>query len=315
MHSFDRLSASLLVRSSLRSLRLAFVFTLLAILTGIAPSHAQAQGGPQLKITRAQVDTNNQQLIIVGQNFAAGSAVTLQGQALAVVSQTPTQIIASLPPNLSPGTYLLEVARGQAQGQSDTFNVTIGAVGPPGPAGPAGQQGPPGPPGEQGPPGQPGEQGPPGERGDPGAQGAPGPAGPAGPTGPAGPSGPPGPAGPPGPPGTGFLNVYDTGWVAFSQGQSRTFTHNLGTTKMMVKVYFATSASGASMQEVMTTFYNFPEGIHDPRAGAIVKAITATQFILQTGDRGIQNLIDSPAGTGVARATSGYLRVIAIALP
>jgi hypothetical protein len=106
-----------------------------------------------------------------------------------------------------------------------TFDMTLGAEGPPGPqgergpagppgaTGPAGPAGPPGPPGEDGapgpagPPGEDGAPGPAGPPGPPGEDGAPGPAGPAGPpgeTGPAGPAGPrgeQGPAGPAGPPG------------------------------------------------------------------------------------------------------------------
>ncbi|NND60893.1 MAG: collagen-like protein [Gammaproteobacteria bacterium] len=92
----------------------------------------------------------------------------------------------------------------------DEYDLTLGAVGPQGPAGPIGPQGPQGDAGPAGPKGDQGLAGPPGPQGDPGPtgpQGDPGPVGPQGAQGNTGPAGPPGPkgdmgnAGPPGPQG------------------------------------------------------------------------------------------------------------------
>jgi hypothetical protein len=83
--------------------------------------------------------------------------VSLGSHVLAVVSYNSTQISASLPAGLKPGTYDLAVA---AMGAAN-FDVTIG-IGTPGPAGPGGPAGP---------------AGPAGATGAPGPQGAPGPAG------------------------------------------------------------------------------------------------------------------------------------------
>lgn len=109
----------------------------------------------------------------------------------------PRQIIASLPPNTEPGSYLLVVRRaavtpGPDAERVDEFWVTLGAEGVEGPEGP---MGPPGPQGAQGP------SGPPGPQGVAGPQGALGPQGPSGPTGAVGPAGPAGATGPQGPQG------------------------------------------------------------------------------------------------------------------
>lgn len=170
-------------------------------------------------ITRVEVIETGKvptSLVITGSNFDA-PAVQLQGSALAVTSNTATQINASLPSGLVPGTYLLSVTQGS---KTEFFNVAVGEEGPVGPQGPQGEQGPTGRQGETGPRGAVGPQGPAGltgPKGDTGAQGATGPAGPkgdAGPqgatgarglTGPQGPAGPQGPVGPQGPTGPGTV--------------------------------------------------------------------------------------------------------------
>jgi hypothetical protein len=86
-----------------------------------------------------------------------------------------------LPPD---GDYLLNVAKGNGQSQSDEYDLTIGAVGP---EGSQGEQGKIGPQGEQGKIGPQGEQGKIGPQGEQGKLGPPGPQGEQGPTGPAGP--------------------------------------------------------------------------------------------------------------------------------
>jgi Collagen triple helix repeat (20 copies) len=109
---------------------------------------------------------------------------------LIVTQQTPTQIIANLPPGLLPGDYVLTVSLGKGNGDgSNTADsvVTIGALGPTGPTGATGPQGS---------PGQTGLIGPTGATGANGAAGAIGPTGPQGNVGPAGATGSQGQTGP-----------------------------------------------------------------------------------------------------------------------
>lgn len=176
------------------------------------------------KIKRVLVDdsTSPAVLVIVGENLVRRSStpnvvlgtvgqLSLRGQPL------PHLIEAELPSLVLAGSYDLQVIPGSRrldQRLADTLSVTIGAVGPqgpagsdglPGPQGPtgprgaAGPQGPAGPSGATGPMGLAGPQGP---AGPIGMDGAPGPQGPTGDVGPPGPQGPAGPQGPQGPAGT-----------------------------------------------------------------------------------------------------------------
>jgi hypothetical protein len=158
-------------------------------------------------------------LAISGQNFGnTPYSVFLGNTTLTVKTWTGTQIVATLPSNVTPGTYPLIVYTGKVLPFA-VMAVTIGAqglqgpqgnVGPQGPIGLTGQIGPAGPqgfkgdPGPQGPAGAAGAQGPAGikgETGPAGAQGATGPKGDTGVQGPKGETGAVGPAGPIGPTG------------------------------------------------------------------------------------------------------------------
>lgn len=160
------------------------------------------------------------QLVITGQNFDNGGDVnlTLGGTPLTVIVQEEDRMIAEIPADVLPGSYVLVAWSGGGAVREDSMDITIGAEGPEGPEGPQGEPGPPGEPGPQGPPGPQGAQGetgPQGPQGDPGPAGSPGPVGPPGAqgeqgiqgpqgeTGPQGPQGEPGPQGPAGPAGPG----------------------------------------------------------------------------------------------------------------
>lgn len=164
---------------------------------------SQAQGSPNApEIRRVEVvEVGNAPagLVITGSNFgSAAPTVELQGLPLAVSASSPTQIQASLPPGLVPGTYLLSVTQGS---KSSLFNVAVGEEGPVGPQGPQGAQGPQGDIGATGAQGAQGAQGPQGPQGQTGATGTVGPRGEVGPQGPAGLQGPQGLSGPQGPQG------------------------------------------------------------------------------------------------------------------
>jgi hypothetical protein len=140
----------------------------------------------QLQILKVLVDFTAGRAVIIGQELGDDPAVTLGGEPLTIEARDPSRITAILPPGLEPGTYLLDVASGRGNAQSDTFHLAVSAVGP---AGPKGDPGPPGEKGEKGDPGAPGLKGDPGERGLPGEPGQ------------KGEPGPPGEKGDPGPPG------------------------------------------------------------------------------------------------------------------
>jgi len=124
-----------------------------ALALGLVLSPAVSQAAPVITEVTADLDAGT--LMILGIGFPNHPRVRLAGVDLVVASATHTEIAASLPAGLEPGSYLLHVSR-QHQLGGAFFAVTLGATGPEGPAGPAGPPGPPGPPGPAGPAGPPG---------------------------------------------------------------------------------------------------------------------------------------------------------------
>ena len=121
--------------TKLSILRPMLLCTCAAMLTG-------AQQNPV--ITSATTNSAANQITITGLNLAPATgtaAVGLGNAELTVVSGSATQIIATLPASLSPGSYQLKVLVGTLVAR---FAVAYGAQGPAGPAGPQGPQGPPG---------------------------------------------------------------------------------------------------------------------------------------------------------------------------
>jgi hypothetical protein len=108
---------------------------------------------------------------------------------------------------------------------------------------------------------------------------------------------------------SGLLGSYDTGFFFASISQAFSFTHNLGTTKILAKIYFATNAAGSDMEEV----FQSRSGAGGNVFGSVVKNITSATFVVQTGNDALTHSIDS-SGSPIER-DSGYLRVIAIGLP
>ena len=152
----------------------------LLIILGLMPGVAPASDDP-LVINRVEVDEALGQMRISGGEFGNDEpGVTLEGIPMVVVSHSPTELVITMPPGTTPGTYLLNVSQGKGNRGQSVFNVTVGAEGPQG---------------EQGVPGPQGPQGGLGPQGPQGTQGLPGPAGPNGPTGATGPAGPAGPPG------------------------------------------------------------------------------------------------------------------------
>jgi hypothetical protein len=155
---------------------------------------------PQLVIVSAVANTDALTIDIKGHNFGTSPWVTLDGMPLDVSGASPTHIVATLPASvvLTPGSYLLTVARGPATVHYDTFSVAVGNVGPKG---------------EKGDKGDPGEKGDPGKKGDPGEKGEPGEKGDIGPKGDKGDIGLIGPKGDKGDPGLAGVGVAEHGEV------------------------------------------------------------------------------------------------------
>jgi hypothetical protein len=123
------------------------------------------------KVTLSFPADSSPTMTIVGENFGSSTpTVKLEGKLLMVenFSSATQTIVAFLPAELNPGTYLLTVTTGGGSSNTTEADLTIGAVGPPGPKGDQGERGETGP---QGPVGPQGVQGPTGPMGPQGLQG------------------------------------------------------------------------------------------------------------------------------------------------
>lgn len=121
---------------------------------------------PILTVNSATMNYGANQVTFSGGGFEPlkkAPTVLFNGAPLKIDSYTDSQIVATLPPNTTAGTYAMIVAN--SIGEFNGFDLTYGAVGPQGLTG---------------------AQGPAGPQGPEGIMGNPGPQGPAGPTGPAG---------------------------------------------------------------------------------------------------------------------------------
>ncbi len=158
-----------------RTFKFAFTFVL-ALVTLLPFATLSAKEKDPVILTSFTTETT---LTINGINLAHGKARVLLGAfgPLTVVTQSPTQIVAMLPPALFPGNYVLNLQIGE---EVDESSVTIGAIGPQGPVGPSGAIGATGPQGQTGPTGAVGAQGPKGDTGPQGMKGEVGAVGPQG---------------------------------------------------------------------------------------------------------------------------------------
>ena len=161
-------------RSLALRLRMSPMTPALGVMTGLLAGFtlpAQAQGlAPQnhLVITNVEVDYAQSQMFIHGRNFSTYTGVppTVHFMEIGMDVKTygPSTIVVTLPSMLQwPGTYLLTMSTGPNLEQNDSFDVTLGVVGPKGDKGD---------PGIQGLRGDKGDQGIQGVKGDPGYTGA-----------------------------------------------------------------------------------------------------------------------------------------------
>ncbi|HTB97587.1 MAG TPA: IPT/TIG domain-containing protein [Terracidiphilus sp.] len=123
-------------------------------------------------VNSGAINYSTNQVTLTGTGFQPAKAkptLSFNGAALTTTTVSNTQIVATLPTGLTPGTFSLIVTN--SQGNSADFDMTYGATGVQGPAGPAGPQGPAGATGATGPQGPRGITGAPGASGPAGANG------------------------------------------------------------------------------------------------------------------------------------------------
>jgi hypothetical protein len=149
-----------------------------------------------------------------------------------------------------------------------------------------------------------GPQGLEGPRGFKGERGPEGPAGPRGSKGDTGDKGDTGPRGLTGPPVN--LRAFDSGLFQAAAGKTYSFAHNLGSTALLIRIYYSADAAGAELQEVLIDTSRGRAA--SAWVGAFVRSLSADFMTIQVGGLGLTR-------SSVAGRTGGFLRVIAVALP
>ena len=172
---------------------------LLFAITAFASNAAPPAKPPLLTINSVAANATLSEVTISGVGMLSATpttqptTVTLSGiGTIPLITTSNTQIVAALPIAAFGRSYTLSVAYGTQAGEFDSIDISLGVIGPPGPAGPQGATGQAG---LTGPAGPTGAAGPAGSTGAIGPQGSQGPSGPAGPQGATGQTGLTGPAG------------------------------------------------------------------------------------------------------------------------
>jgi hypothetical protein len=117
--------------STVRSRAFALLSVLVVLAAGAFAPPAWAAPKPIILATQADLAAGT--LTIQGENFGAvAPIVKLGGQALVVAQSSPTEIVATLPPGLTEGTYVLGVKRTGAIEVTSlvTVDVDTGSDGP-----------------------------------------------------------------------------------------------------------------------------------------------------------------------------------------
>ncbi len=99
------------------------------------------------------------------------------------------------------------------------------------------------------------------------------------------------------------LRTYDSGWFGVSPTNLYVKTHNLGTTALIARLYWASNTDGAFMQEVSNVF----SGVSD--SGSMIGSMSNNSFIIYVGSN-LTGYIDGVGGYG--NKNRGFLRAIAL---
>lgn len=125
-------------------LRMSSMITGMGVLTGLVaaglaiPAQVRAQATQnRLVITNVEVDYPQHQMFIYGRNFntptGAPPIIHLMDIGVDVKIYGPSTVVVALPESLlRPGSYLLTMSAGPNVEQNDSFDVTLGTVGPEG---------------------------------------------------------------------------------------------------------------------------------------------------------------------------------------
>ena len=112
--------------------------------------------------------------------------------------------------------------------------------------------------------------------------------------------------------------TYDSGWFAVETAKDYILDHDLGTSSLIVQIYFS---SDGTEERVMRVFEGFHTAHYTYSGGAVVDYVTDTQLMIKTGLQDVTGTCAYPNDDVGAwgesgrmfssRQTSGYYKVIA----
>jgi hypothetical protein len=108
------------------------------------------------------------------------------------------------------------------------------------------------------------------------------------------------------------LRVYDSGWFSASPNANYTKTHNLGTTNLIIMLYYSSSSDGSNpiVQSIGNQRVN--TDMNKILLSPNIYNITSAQLTVGTGNEILA--IGNHNASGGGEVSSGYLRVVALAL-
>ncbi len=112
------------------------------------------------------------------------------------------------------------------------------------------------------------------------------------------------------------LTKYDSGWFSVAVGSEYSKTHNLGTTMLMLTLYYSSDSAGASDVHLCGhTDTDIGGGSDNDNVGAGVSDVTTTTLKVRTGKNGVAFFLYNSSGQADDNGPlTGYLRVVALAL-
>ena len=102
------------------------------------------------------------------------------------------------------------------------------------------------------------------------------------------------------------LRSFDSGLFPATRGKVYSFQHSLGSTRLVIRIYYCADSSGVALEEVVLDASKGRAA--SLWVGAYVKSLSEGSLTVEVGGLGLNKF------SGGVRST-GFLRVIAVALP
>ncbi len=111
--------------------------------------------------------------------------------------------------------------------------------------------------------------------------------------------------------------IYDTGWFAISWENNYTKTHNLGTTKSIVQIWFSPNSDGSAPCYLQNGYMDQDQHGRLNLYQIFVTSLTATQITVAAGGSqgaGYNKICIEWDGSSVQQYVAGYCRIVILAL-